>query len=130
MWKPGLAWLSFGYGTGSGGQRRVRLSVASVGMLFVSGWVGENRQRQGLAFGRAEAPSARRFIGTPEGMPFRGGHFIGTTKRMLKKSDYGQEKAPGLKRVRKKWGAAKEDVPQRLKPQDKTGLMARLKPCP
>ena len=52
-----------------------------------------------------------------------------------KKPAFGREGARGLfsaclKRVRKKWGAAKEDVPQRLKPQDKTGLMARLKPCP
>jgi hypothetical protein len=38
-------------------------------MMFVSGWVEENWQRQGLAFGRAEAPSARRFIGTAEAVP-------------------------------------------------------------
>jgi hypothetical protein len=36
----------------------------------------------------------------------------------------------GAEEEQKKWGAAKEDVPQRLKPQDQTGLMARLKPCP
>ena len=70
MWKPGLAWLFFfGLWDGKRLTTEGEAAVASVGMMFVSGWVEENWQRQGLAFGRAEAPSARRFIGTAEAVP-------------------------------------------------------------